>query len=779
MALKKTVRRVAVLGVGVMGSQIAAHFANAGIPVLLLDVALPDEEQRSAAALRGIEWAASRRPGAFFTPDAASLVTPGNFEDDLRALGGCDWIIEAVVENLEIKRALIEKAACFRRPDAIFSTNTSGIPLAEIAKGFPPELGRAFLGTHFFNPPRYLHLLELVSGPETDPEVIEFVASFAEIRLGKGVVRAKDTPNFIANRIGSFFSATVLKLMVEGGYSVEEVDALTGPLIGFPKSASLRLADIIGLDTWACIAQNLCRLAPEDPWRERFQLPDFVARMIERGWLGEKTGQGFYRRAGAEREIQAIDWRTLEYHPAEKPVFPSLDATRYVRDLAERLRTVIAADDRAGTFLWRALSDLFLYTAGLVPEVSNRIVEIDRAMRWGYGHKLGPFELWDALGAEQTVERMRSDGRTIPEGIEALLDSGAKSFYRPADQNGEPRTEYFDFGRTRFETLEDRPGVLVLSDLKRARGVVGGNHGASLIDLGDGVLCLEFHDRRGVLGGDQIDMILAGIEETNRNFEAMVIAGQASEGFCAGEDLALILMYAQEGEWDELDAAARRVQDANMAIKYAARPIVAAPFGFTTGSGCEVALHAARIQASAELYMGLTEVSAGLIPAGGGCKEMLIRLGDPQRVMELIASAKVSTSAADARRLGLLRATDAVSMNPERLIAEAKAAALALAPLWTPGTPNCEIRVTGDPGYAAMQLKAWLSYKGNHISETGLDIAGKLAYVLSGGRLSGPQNVPEQYLLDLEREAFLSLCGEPRTQQRIEHLLAAGKPLRN
>ncbi len=778
MALMRTIRRVAVLGAGTMGSRIAAHFANAGVPALLLDVVLPDEEKRNAAALRGIERAASQKPGAFFTPDTAALVSPGNFDDDLGAIADCDWIIEAVSENLAVKRALIEKAALWRRPGSIFSTNTSGIPVAQIVEGFSPEFGRNFLGTHFFNPPRYLHLLEIVPGPDTDPEVLEFVSNFAGLRLGKGVVRAKDTPNFIANRIGTFLSATVLRLMVEGHYSVEEVDALTGPLIGFPKSASLRLSDIIGLDTWAYVAQNLHQLAPGDPWRERFQPPDFLARMIERGWLGEKSGQGFYKRVGAQREIQAIDWKTLDYHPAEKPSFPSVDATRHMRDLPERLRAVVSADDRAGTFLWRAFSDLFLYAAGLVPEITDRIVEIDRAMRWGYAHRLGPFELWDALGVEETVERMRGDRRTIPANVEAMLASGARSFYRPADSYREPHTEYFDFGRARFETVEDRPGILVLSDLKRARGVVSRNAGASLIDLGDGVLCLEFHERRTVLGDDQVEMILAGVEETSRNFEAMVIANQG-ERFSAGADLTLILMAAQEHEWDDLDAAVRRIQNANMAIKYAARPVVAAPFGFTIGGGCEVALHAARVQASAELYMGLIEVGAGLIPAGGGCKEMLIRLGSPQRVMELIRFAKVSSSAADARQLGFLKPPDAVSMNPERLIADAKAAALALAPSWAPGIPRSDVRVSGDAGYAVLQIGAWLSHTGHYISGYDLEIAGKLAYILSGGRLSGAQNVSEQYLLDLEREAFLSLCGEQKTQERIEHMLATGKPLRN
>ncbi len=774
----RTIRRVAVLGAGTMGSRIAAHFANAGIPVLLLDVVLPGEENRNTAALRGIEKAAKQKPGAFFTPDAAGLITPGNFEDDLDAIEECDWVIEAVTEDLHIKRTLIGEAALRCHPGAIFSTNTSGIPIAQIAEGFPADFRRSFLGAHFFNPPRYLHLLEIIPGPDTDPQVLDFVSRFADQRLGKGVAPCKDTPGFIANRIGSFLSSTIMRLMVEGGYTVEEVDAMTGPLIGFPKSATCRLSDIIGLDTWACVAQNLHLLVNDDPWRDRFLPPDFVARMIERGWLGDKSGQGFYKREEAGKEIWAIDWRTLEYHPIGKPSLPCVEAARTIQDLPERLRALVGSRDRAGCFLWSALSDLLLYAAGRVPEISDRIVEIDRAMRWGYAHKLGPFELWDALGVEETVERMRFEGRTIPGSVEAMLDSGATSFYRAADRDREPRTEYFDLARNCFEPLENRPGILVLSDIKRARGVVKGNFGASLVDIGDGVLCLEFHGRRSMLGDDQVEMMLAGIEEAEKNFEAMVIASQG-EDFSAGANLTFILMAAQEEEWEDLETAVRRFQSANMAIKYADRPVVAAPFGFAIGAGCEVTLHCARMQASAELRMGLVEVGAGLIPAGGGCKELLIRLGDPQRAMELIASARVSSSAADARELGFLTPAGSISMNPERLLADAKAAALALAPSWAPATPRADIPVSGDAGYATMLMGAWLAREGHFISEHDYEIARKLAYVLSGGRLTGGGQVSEQYLLDLECEAFLSLCGNPKTQQRMQHMLETGKPLPN
>ncbi|MBM3774744.1 MAG: 3-hydroxyacyl-CoA dehydrogenase family protein, partial [Acidobacteria bacterium] len=557
-------RRVAVLGAGTMGSRIAAHFANAGVASLLLDLS-------TALASAGIEGALKQSPTAFFTPAGASLITPGNFDQHLAELATADWIIEAVAENLEIKRRLLERVAPVLPPAAILSTNTSGIPLARIAEGFDSGFRRNFLGTHFFNPPRYLHLVEVIPGPETSPEVIERVSEFCDHRLGKGVVRCKDTPNFIANRIGSFFGATVHKLTVEGDYTIEEVDALTGPLIGLPKSASYRLLDIVGLDIWAHVSRNLYEMAPGDPWRERFLAPAFFERLLERGWLGEKKGQGLYKRVGqgARREIHALDWKTLEYRPAQKPRFPSAEAARNIGNLPERLRLLVSGDDRAGTFLWKLFSDLFLYSASMVPEISDRVVEIDRAMRWGYANKFGPFEAWDALGVEPVVERMAREGRAIPGNVERMLSGGAKSFYRPADQDGEPRTEYFDLQGGRYCPIEQRPGILVLADIQRARGVVKSNPGASLIDLGDGVLCLEFHSKMNAVGEDLVAMIHSGLEETGRNFAALVIANQG-ENFSAGANLMLLLLAAQEGEWDELDRAVRRFQNANMALKYAA-----------------------------------------------------------------------------------------------------------------------------------------------------------------------------------------------------------------
>jgi 3-hydroxyacyl-CoA dehydrogenase len=696
----------------------------------------------------------------------------------MASIGDCDWVIEAVAENLEIKRRIWQKVQAHARPDAIVSTNTSGIPLAQIAEGFTPEFRRRFLGVHFFNPPRYLHLVEVIPGAATDPDILRFVSDYCDRRLGKGVVFCKDTPNFIGNRIGSFFGATVYKYTIEGDYSIEEVDALTGPLIGLPNSASYRLLDIVGLDIWAHVGRNLYDGVPEDPWRERFLPPQFVEQMLERRWLGDKTGQGFYRRVGPSKEIHALDWKTLEYHPAAKPRFASTDSARNIEDLPARLRALVAANDRAGEFLWKLFRDVLLYSAERIPEISDRVVEIDRAMRWGYAHRLGPFEVWDALGVEQTARRMEADGFALPAAVQRMLSSGAASFYRPTVAYGQPRTEYFDLAGGSYATLEDRSGVLVLGDVKRARGVVKSNAGASLVDAGDGVLCLEFHSKMNTLAEDALAMLDAGLEETERNFEALIVANEG-ENFSAGANLMLVLMMAQEQDWDELELAIRRFQQANMAMKYAPKPVVAAPFARALGGGAEVVLHAARVQASAELYMGLVEVGVGLIPAAGGCKEMIARLKNPQRVFELIGMAKASTSAADAKQLGLLDRAAGVSMNPEHLVADAKAAALALARTYRPGLPREDIQTGGDGAYALMKLGAWSMKESGYISEHDMAIAEKLAFVLSGGRLTGTPVVSEQYLLDLEREAFLSLCGMEKTQQRMQHMLKTGKPLRN
>src|ERR1700733_789534 len=539
----RTIRRVAVLGAGTMGSRIAAHFANAGIPSLLLDVA--GQPNRNAPALQGIQSALKLKPAGFFVDEKAALVQAGNFEDDLDKLAACDWIIEAIVENLDVKRALWRKVDAVRKPGAILSTNTSGTPLAKISEGFSPEFRRHFLGTHFFNPPRYLHLMELIPGPETDPKILVDVEEFADRRLGKGVVRTKDTPNFIANRIGAFLGGTIGKTMLEDDFTIEEVDALTGSLIGVPNSASYRLLDLVGLDVWAFVGANLFELVPKDPWRERFLPLDFQKKMIEQKWLGDKTSQGFYKRVGKDREIHALNWKTLEYQPLQKPRWPSVETARNIEDLGERVRAVLRTDDRPGRFLWKVLSDYFLYCAEMIPEISDRMVEIDRAMRWGYGHKLGPFELWDAIGFLEVVTRLEMERRALPSNVKDALTRGVIALYRQPESRGRPVTEYFDLCSNRYLPIEPRPGMFALADRKRTHGVVFENAGASLVDLGDGVLCVEFHSKLNTLGEDNIAIVHAGLEETDRNFDAMIIANEG-EVFSAGANLMLVLLAAQE-----------------------------------------------------------------------------------------------------------------------------------------------------------------------------------------------------------------------------------------
>ncbi len=771
----RTIQKVAVLGAGTMGARIAAHFANAGIPSVLLDIVLPNQPNRNAAALKGIESVIKLRPGGFFVNGSAALITPGNFEDDLAKVSECDWIIEAVAENLDIKRGLWKKVEALRKPHAIVSTNTSGIPLHKIAEGFSETFRRHFLGTHFFNPPRYMHLVEMIPLPDTSHEVMDFVSTFCERRLGKGVVPCKDTPNFIANRIGSFFGATVQKITIEGDYTVEEVDLITGPLIGLPNSGSFRLLDIVGLDVWSSVGTNLYHAVPDDPWRDRFLMPLFHTEMTKRGWLGEKSGQGFYKRVGKEKEIHAIDLHTFEYHPALKPKFPAAEAAKNIEDLPERLRTLVAGTDRVGTFLWKLYSDLFLYSAERVPEIADEIFQIDRAMRWGYANKLGPFELWDALGFRNVCKRLESDGRKLPENVQIMVSQGAESMYLWSIKGKQGHTQYYDFIGAAYKPFHERSS---LAQIKKAGNVVKSNSGASLIDLGDGVICCEFHSKMNSLGEDQIGMIYNGLSELEKNFDAMVIANQG-ENFSVGANLMLVLLGAQEGEWDELNAAIHRFQQANMALKYSPKPVVAAPFSRALGGGCEIPLHSSRIQASAETYMGLVEVGVGLIPGAGGTKEMIVRLQDARKAFELIGMAKVSSSAEEARELGFLTKADRISMNPDLLIEDAKELALSLVKDYQPGVPRTDVKVGGESAFAMLKLGAWTMRQGGYISDYDVVVAEKLATVLSGGRLTGEQLVSEQYLLDLEREAFLSLCGNPKTQERMQFMLKTGKPLRN
>ncbi|HEV2762504.1 MAG TPA: 3-hydroxyacyl-CoA dehydrogenase/enoyl-CoA hydratase family protein [Pyrinomonadaceae bacterium] len=796
--------KAAVLGAGTMGAQIAAHLANARVPTLLLDIAprelTPEEERkgltldsrevRDRVARAGLEAAKRAKPAAFFTPELASLVSVGNFEDDLAKLKDCDLIVEAVVENLDIKRRLFARVEEHRRPGSVVATNTSGIPVRHIAEGFSEDFRAHFLGVHFFNPPRYLHLVELIRTEWTKPEVSCALYGFLDRRLGKGVVVAKDRPNFIANRVGTFGGLATIKTMLEDGYGIEEVDKMTGQAVGRPKTATFRLFDLVGLDVFGHVAKNLYEAVPEDEEREVFVAPEFLSQMIGRGILGNKTGGGFYRKQkGEPKEIWTLDVATLEYRPAEKVKLPALDAAKNIEDTRERVKALVWGKDRAGLFLWKTMSRTMRYAANRIPEIADTVLEIDRAMRWGFNWELGVFEAWDAIGVEKSVARMKEEGARVPENVQRMLDSGAKSFYKT--EGGQQF--YFDFASNAYAAVAEPPGVTVLKSVKERTGVVKKNAGASLIDLGDGVACLEFHSKMNAIGGDTIQMIKQSLAEVEKNFEGLVVGNQGPN-FSVGANLMLMLMLAQEEDWDELDLAIRAFQDATTSLRYSPKPVVVAPFQMALGGGCEVTLHGDRVRASAETYVGLVEVGVGLIPAGGGTKEMLVRAldaiprgateADPfpfvKRAFETIAMAKVATSAEEARTLGFLRDEDAVSMNNDRLIADAKQEVLALASGgYVQPQRRTDVLALGLSALATLKVGIHQMKRGGFISDYDAVVGEKLARILTGGDLNHQTRVTEQYLLDLEREAFLSLCGRRETQARMAHTLKTGKPLRN
>jgi len=792
-----------------MGSRIAAHFANAGLPCILLDIVPPNLppgaplSDRNKIVRAGLEAAKKSKPAAFFTSALAEKVAIGNFEDDLARCAEADWIIEVVAENLGIKRNLLARVAQFRKPGAIVTTNTSGLPVHLIAEGMSEEFQQHWAGTHFFNPPRYLKLVEVIPGPKTSSEVIETLSEFCDHRLGKGVVVAKDTPNFIANRIGTFSMLNALRLMGTLGMTVEEVDACTGPAVGWPKSATFRTADIVGLDVLVHVVKNIYETAPNDESREMYKVPALVEEMAKRGWLGDKTGQGFYKKVkgAGEKEILTLDVNTLEYRPRQKAKFASLEMGKAIEDTRERLRALVGPllegqkGDKAQQFLWGGLSETCLYASRRVPEISDNLVDVDRAMRWGFGWELGPFEMMDAIGVKAFAAQVQKEGRSLPPAIEKVLASGRAGFYESA----KGATTVFDIGTGGSKKVEEPQGIIVLKSLKDAGREVERNSGASLIDLGDGVACVEFHAKMNAIGADLIAMMHKGLKRLETDFDAMVIANQAVN-FSVGANLMLVLVGAQEQEWDELHMAVKQFQNINLALKYAPKPVVAAPQGMALGGGCEVSLHSARIQAAAEAYIGLVETGVGLIPGGGGTKEMLIRANEHaaggedldlfhalKPVFEAIAMAKVGTSAEECRDLGFLRREDGVSMNRDRLVADAKEAALALvrggykplAATWQEGAQTTQIKVLGEQFLAGAKLAIHMMLRGGYASEYDAHVGRKLANILAGGALSSPQLVSEQYVLDLEREAFVSLLGEKKTQERIAHTLKTGKPLRN
>jgi 3-hydroxyacyl-CoA dehydrogenase len=806
----KRIHKVAILGAGTMGARIAAHFANAGVPSLLLDMVAPDADgpARNKFAAAGLDGARKSKPAAFFEASLAKLVTVGNFDDDLKRLSEVDWIIEAIVENLEIKRSLLKKVEAIRKPGTIVTTNTSGLPVAKIAEGFFEDFRRSWFGTHFFNPPRYMRLLELIPTPQADPALIAAVTHFCDTQLGKGVVMAKDTPNFVANRIGTFSVLNVIRLMQEMDLTIEEIDALTGQAVGWPRSATFRTIDLVGLDILNHVVSNMALNVRDE--RSGMQIPAFFRQMLERKWLGDKTKGGFYKKVkggeGRDDQRMALDWKTLQYDPQEKPKFAALDMAKNVEDTGARVRMLLGLDggapqkpDKASTFLWSALSDLWTYSANRVPEISNSIVEIDRAMRMGFNWELGPFELWDAAGVEATVARMKKAGHPVAANVEKLLASGHKSWYDDDPKSPSGR-KYWELRTGNWELVQVPAGVWSVEVAKKSNGVVKKNSGASLVDLGDGVACIEFHSKMNALGADIISLILQTLKPGGPGdaFDAFVITNDATN-FSVGANLMLLLMSVQEEEWDEVDLAIRQFQGMTQAVKFSPKPVVIAPFGLALGGGCEISLHAAARQPHAELYMGLVEVGVGLLPGGGGCKEMLLRAVDSaasirpdgrgesvelmeamKKAFETIATAKVATSAHEARGLGFLSSSDRITMNRERVLSDAKTRALELFRAgYAPPVMRTNIPAPGENILAALKLGVHMMRQGDFISDHEQKLGTKIAEVLCGGNVTPGSPVSEQYLLDLEREAFKSLCGEKKTQERIQFTLKTGKTLRN
>jgi 3-hydroxyacyl-CoA dehydrogenase len=742
-----------------MGSQIAAHFANAGIPTLLLDLT-------TDVARDGLKRARALKPDPFFTADVASTIELGGFDTDFGRLSGVDLIVEAVTEQIEVKRALLARVDDVRREGTIASSNTSGIPITVLAEGRSDGFRRHWLGTHFFNPPRYLRLLEIIPTPETDPTVVERISRFADLRLGKGVVIAKDRPNFIANHIGIFSVIEILKALESGDYTIEEIDALTGPALGRAKSATFRTMDVVGLDILAHVAANL-----------RIPLPAVLQSLVERGWIGEKGGQGFYKRAGSE--ILVLDPATFEYRPKQPVRIPALEAARNIENPAERVKLLFLDQGRAGRFLRATLGPTLLHTARVAPDIAYSIDDVDRAMQWGFGWELGPFEIWDAIGIHEVLDAMQAPGPLqtspdvvdLPPSVRTILDVGGNRFR----SGGVPPAA---------------PDLQILKAAKERSRVVRRNAGASLIDLEDGVLAVEFHSKLNTIGGDTMQMLNAGVKEAAQNFAALVV-GNDAPNFCAGANLMLLLLEAQEGNWDEIDLMVRSFQEATQALRYAEVPVIVAPAGLAIGGGCEIVLHGDRLQAAAESYIGLVEAGVGLIPAGGGIKEMLARsvaalprsnadlLPYVQPAFETIGFGKVSASAQDARRLGFVNDVDRVTMNRERLMSDAKAFALERVRDGYQRPARRTIPVGGDAVLAALKLGIHLAWRGGRISDHDAVVGRTLALVLAGGSLPHAATVSEQHVLDLEREGFLKLCGERKTLERIQYTLKTGKTLRN
>lgn len=789
------IRRVAVLGAGTMGARIAAHVVDSGVPVLLLDVVAPGAD-RNAVVARGMEALKKSKPAAFALPSLAGMIAIGNFEDDLPRLHDCDWVIEAVAENLEIKRSLLARVIPHLHARAILTTNTSGLPVTKIAAEFPASVRQRWFGAHFFNPPRYMRLVELIATAESDRDALAAIADFCDRKLGKAVVPAHDTPNFIANRIGTFAMLNTVRIMQQQGLTVEEVDLLTGQIVGWPKTGTFRLADMVGIDVLGHVARNFAANASDE--RQDVKLPVVIEKLMEHNWLGDKTGQGFYKKQrGAGRDqLEVLDFESLQYRPVARASLPEVEMAKTSDSLPGRIRALLGGDPRgkAARFYRQMLPDLWIYAANRIGEVAESIVDIDRAMKTGFNWELGPFEMWDAAGVTETVALMRAAEMPLPAVVGAVLAAGG-AWYR---QGGD---EYFDPASGGYKKRELDLGLAPVNFYKKSGGEVAGNSSITLVDLGDGIACFEFHSKMNSLGQDIqqfIQQVLTPSSEHVRNFEGFIITSDAAN-FSAGANLMQLLMAIQDQEWDEIDLFTRAFQAMTQAIKFCPRPVVAAPFGLCLGGGTEICLHSALRQPHLELYTGLVETGVGLVPAGGGCKEMALRAlaaanavkadsrGESvevydafRSIFETIAMAKVSTSALEAKAMRIVEAGEMVTMNRERLVADAKAQALRLVRAgYRPPLPETAIPAPGENVRATLQMGAYFLRQGEYISDHDVKIANHVAHILAGGKLPAGTLISEQYLLDLEREAFVSLCGEPKTAERIAHTLKTGKPLRN
>lgn len=801
--MNRTIKKVAILGSGIMGSRIACHFANIGVNVLLLDIApkelLPEEQKKQLTlddaivknriVKTSLDTAVKSNPSPLYKKSFVSRITTGNFTDNMKDISDADWIIEVVIENLDIKKKVFEEVEKYRKPGTLITSNTSGIPIHLMDEGRSEDFQKHFCGTHFFNPPRYLRLLEIIPTPKTDASVVDFLMHFGDLYLGKTTVLCKDTPAFIANRIGVYGIMALFHLVDKLQLTVEDVDKLTGPVLGRPKSATFRTADVVGLDTLVHVAKGVYDNCPDDSERQAFTLPAYVSKMIENKWLGDKTKQGFYKKTKNESgktEILSLDLKTLEYKSQSKTKFATLEQTKTVDNLKDRMKILVAGKDKAGEFYRAAFFGLFKYVSDRIPEIADEVYRIDSAMEAGFGWELGPFESWDALGVAGTVTTMESAGIKPAAWVYDMLKSGATSFYKI--EYG--KKLYYDVLSKTYKPIPGTDDFIILNNV-RDNKTVWKNSGAHLIDIGDGILNLEFHTKMNTIGGEIIEGMNKAIEIAEKDFRGLVIANDG-QNFSAGANLAMIFMMAVEQEFDEIDYAIRAFQNMNMRVRYSSIPVVVAPHGLALGGGCEMSLHADKVQAAAETYIGMVEFGVGLIPGGGGSKEFAVRFADEIKEGDIelnllrdrfltIGQAKVSTSAYEAFDLGILRkGTDEVTINQNRLITDAKRGAIELAEAgYVKPIPRKDIRVLGKSGLGMVYAGANSMYSGNYISEHDKLISQKLGYVLCGGDLSAPSLVSEQYLLDLEREAFLSLCGERKTLERIQAILTTGKPLRN